>query len=159
MTHWYYLTPYESWEKISRSALPRLVLLSDMYPTRNFIACSAATITSRSLWMKHELLEQGRGGLLITGSTSEGEHFTYNQQGSGNIQESCVTAYFLAGSTTSCDWKAICGMAILWNGRFTTLCSGRSPQTVAISVLYAVYGKRSFQNGDTFCCNGNLRRG
>ena len=36
--------------------------------------------------MKQELLEQGRGGLLVTGSTSQGEHFTYNQDGSGNCR-------------------------------------------------------------------------
>jgi len=45
--------------------------------------------------MKQELLERGRGGLLVTGSASQGEYFSYNQDGSGAIEESCVTAYLL----------------------------------------------------------------
>ena len=71
-------------------------MLSHMYPdTELYRLIGGDDYLKKSLWMKHELLEQGRGGLLITGSTSEGEHFTYNQQGSGTIEESCVTAYFL----------------------------------------------------------------
>ncbi|MEI6399730.1 MAG: beta-L-arabinofuranosidase domain-containing protein, partial [Pseudomonadota bacterium] len=40
-------------------------------------------------------LKRGEGGMLVTGSCSEGEHFTYNQNGRGAIGESCVTAYML----------------------------------------------------------------
>ena len=45
--------------------------------------------------MRQELFAKGRGGMLVTGSCSEGEHFTYNQNGAGNIGESCVTAYMM----------------------------------------------------------------
>jgi DUF1680 family protein len=95
--HWYYLKPYDAWKKnISQSRYHVYVMLSHMYPdTELYRLIGGEDYLKKSLWMKQELLEQGRGGLLVTGSTSQGEHFTYNQDGSGTVEESCVTAYLL----------------------------------------------------------------
>ncbi len=134
-------------------------MLSHMYPdTELYRLIGGEDYLKKSLWMKQELLEQGRGGLLVTGSTSEGEHFTYNQEGSGASKNPALRPIFSAGSTASCDWKAICGMGILWNGRSTTPCSGRSPRTVAISATSRRLRGKEFPKRDTFCCNGNFRR-
>ena len=48
-----------------------------------------------SHFMRNELLKQGEGGMLVTGSCSDGEQFSYDQNGRGAIGESCVTAYML----------------------------------------------------------------
>ena len=93
----YHLKPFDVWEKnISKAHYHVYVMLSHMFPdTELYRLVGGDDYLRKSLWMKQELLERGRGGLLVTGSTSEGEHFTYNQNGAGMIEESCVTAYFL----------------------------------------------------------------
>ena len=134
-------------------------MLSHMYPdTELYRLIGGDDYLKKSLWMKQELLEQGRGGLLITGSTSEGEHFTYNQQGAGNIQESCVTAYFLRWIDSLMRLEGECGMGISWNGRLQRSVRSSVPRRSPYLLLHAVYGEKEFQDSDTFCCNGNFRR-
>ncbi|MDD4102833.1 MAG: glycoside hydrolase family 127 protein, partial [Kiritimatiellae bacterium] len=72
--HWYYLKPYDAWEKnIARARYHVYVMLSHMYPdTELYRLIGGEDYLKKSLWMKQELLEQGRGGLLVTGSTSQG---------------------------------------------------------------------------------------
>lgn len=159
--HWYYLTPYEEWEKnISQAHYHVYVMLSHMYPdTELYRLIGGDDYLKKSLWMKQELLEQGRGGLLITGSTSEGEHFTYNQQGAGSIQESCVTAYLLRwiDSLTRLEGDMRYG-DIMERTIYNALFGAQSPDGRHICYFTPFTGKRSFQSIDTFCCNGNYRR-
>ena len=159
--HWYYLKPYDEWEKnISQSRYHVYVMLSHMYPdTELYRLIGGDDYLKKSLWMKHELLEQGRGGLLITGSTSEGEHFTYNQQGAGMIEESCVTAYFLRwlDSLMRLDGDMRCG-DVMERTIYNALFGAQSPDGRHICYFTPFTGKRSFQSIDTFCCNGNFRR-
>ena len=160
--HWYYLTPYEAWEKnISQARYHVYVMLSHMYPdTELYRLVGGDDYLKKSLWMKHELLEQGRGGLLVTGSTSEGEHFTYNQQGSGNIQESCVTAYFLRWIDSLMRLEGDMRYGdVMERTIYNALFGAQSPDGRHICYFTPFTGRRSFQSGDTFCCNGNFRRG
>ena len=159
--HWYYLKPYDVWEKnIAQSRYHVYVMLSHMYPDSElYRLIGGEDYLKKSLWMKHELLEKGRGGLLITGSTSEGEHFTYNQQGAGMIEESCVTAYFLRwlDSLMRLDGDMRCG-DVMERTIYNALFGAQSPDGRRICYFTPFTGKRSFQGIDTFCCNGNYRR-
>ena len=159
--HWYYLKPFEAWEKnISKSFYHVYVMLSHMYPdTELYRLLGGEDYLKKSLWMKQELLERGRGGLLVTGSTSEGEHFTYNQKGSGSIEESCVTAYFLRWIDSLMRLEGDLRYGdIMERTIYNALFGAQSPDGRHICYFTPFTGKRSFQSGDTFCCNGNFRR-
>jgi DUF1680 family protein len=159
--HWYYLKPFDAWEKnISQSKYHVYVMLSHMYPdTELYRLQGGDDYLKKSLWMKQELLERGRGGLLVTGSTSEGEHFTYNQNGAGSIEESCVTAYVLrwVDSLMRLEGDLRYG-DIMERTIYNALFGAQSPDGRQICYFTPFTGKRSFQGGDTFCCNGNFRR-
>jgi uncharacterized protein len=159
--HWYYLKPFEAWEKnISKANYHVYVMLSHMYPdTELYRLLGGEDYLKKSLWMKQELMERGRGGLLVTGSTSEGEHFTYNQQGSGAIEESCVTAYFLRWIDSLMRLEGDLRYGdIMERTIYNALFGAQSPNGRQICYFTPFTGRRSFQGGDTFCCNGNFRR-
>lgn len=159
--HWYYLKPFEAWQKnIAKARYHVYVMLSHMYPdTELYRLIGGDDYLKKSLWMKQELLEQGRGGLLITGSTSEGEHFTYNQKGSGQIEESCVTAYFLRWIDSLMRLEGDLRYGdIMERTIYNALFGAQSPDGRHICYFTPFTGKRGFQGGDTFCCNGNFRR-
>ena len=159
--HWYYLKPFEAWKKnISKANYHVYVMLSHLYPdTELYRLLGGDDYLKKSLWMKQELLERGRGGLLVTGSTSEGEHFTYNQKGSGSIEESCVTAYFLRWLDSLMRLEGDLRYGdIMERTIYNALFGAQSPDGRQICYFTPFTGKRSFQGGDTFCCNGNFRR-
>ncbi len=159
--HWYYLKPYDAWEKnISHARYHVYVMLSHMYPdTELYRLIGGEDYVKKSLWMKQELLEQGRGGLLVTGSTSQGEHFTYNQDGSGMVEESCVTAYLLrwVDSLMRLEGDMRYG-DIIERAIYNALLGAQAPNGRRICYFTPFTGKRHFQTRDTFCCNGNFRR-
>ena len=159
--HWYYLKPYDAWEKnISQARYHVYVMLSHMYPdTELYRLVGGEDYLKKSLWMKHELLERGRGGLLVTGSTSQGEHFTYNQDGSGMVEESCVTAYLLrwVDSLMRLEGDLRYG-DIMERAIYNALFAAQAPDGRRICYFTPFTGKRKFQTIDTFCCNGNFRR-
>ena len=145
--HWYYLKPFEAWEKnISKANYHVYVMLSHMYPdTELYRLLGGDDYLKKSLWMKQELLERGRGGLLVTGSTSEGEHFTYNQKGSGSYRR--ILRYGLF-SPLDRQPHAIGRRYAVW-GYYGTddlqrpvrgAVPGRSPYLL----LHAVYGEEEF---------------
>jgi len=159
--HWYYLKPYAEWEaNIAKARYHVYVMLSHMYPdTELHRLIGGDDYLKKSLWMKTELLEQGRGGLLVTGSTSEGEHFTYNQLGSGNIEESCVTAYLLRWMDSLMRLEGDMRYGdIIERAMYNALFGAQSPDGRHICYFTPFTGRRSFQSIDTFCCNGNFRR-
>jgi len=159
--HWYYLKPFEAWERnISKANYHVYVMLSHLYPdTELYRLLGGDDYLKKSLWMKQELLERGRGGLLVTGSTSEGEHFTYNQQGSGNIEESCVTAYLLRWLDSLMRLEGDMRYGdVMERTIYNALFGAQSPDGRHICYFTPFMGKRSFQSIDTFCCNGNFRR-
>ena len=159
--HWYYLKPYDAWEKnIAQARYHVYVMLSHMYPdTELYRLIGGEDYLKKSRWMKQELFERGHGGLLVTGSTSQGEHFTYNQDGSGAVEESCVTAYLLrwVDSLMRLEGDMRYG-DIMERTIYNALFAAQAPDGRRICYFTPFTGKRSFQTIDTFCCNGNFRR-
>jgi DUF1680 family protein len=159
--HWYYLKPYDAWEKnIAQARYHVYVMLSHMYPdTELYRLIGGEDYVRKSQWMKQELLEQGRGGLLVTGSTSQGEHFTYNQDGSGMVEESCVTAYLLRWIDSLMRLEGDMRYGdITERAVYNALFAAQAPDARRICYFTPFTGKRQFQQRDTFCCNGNFRR-
>ncbi|OGV71676.1 MAG: hypothetical protein A3K19_20565 [Lentisphaerae bacterium RIFOXYB12_FULL_65_16] len=159
--HWYYLKPFDAWEKnISQARYHVYVMLSHLYPdTELYRLIGGEDYLKKSLWMKQELLERGRGGLLVTGSTSQGEHFTYNQDGSGMVEESCVTAYLLRWIDSMMRLEGDMRYGdITERAIYNALFGAQAPDGRRICYFTPFTGKRHFQTHDTFCCNGNFRR-
>lgn len=159
--HWYYMKPYDAWAKnIEQARYHVYVMLSHMYPdTELYRLLGGEDYLKKSLWMKQELFEQGHGGLLVTGSTSQGEHFTYNQDGAGAVEESCVTAYLLrwVDSLMRLEGDMRYG-DIMDRAIYNALFAAQAPDGRRICYFTPFTGKRQFQTIDTFCCNGNYRR-
>ena len=159
--HWYYLKPFDAWAKhIAQARYHVYVMLSHLYPdTELYRLIGGDDYLKKSLWLKQELLEQGRGGLLVTGSTSQGEHFTYNQDGSGPVEESCVTAYLLRWMDSLMRLEGDLRYGdIMERTIYNALFGAQSPDGRRICYFTPFTGKREFQQHDTFCCNGNFRR-
>lgn len=158
--HWF----YEPWTKWQESATQRgfhlYVMVSHLYPeTELYRLTGNRDYLLKSLWLKHELLESGHGALLVTGSSSEKEHFTYNQKGDGNIEESCATAYLLRlfDSLMRLDGDMRIGN-VMERTIYNALFAAQRPDGRRICYFTPFTGKRVFQDHDTFCCNGNFRR-
>jgi DUF1680 family protein len=159
--HWYYLEPFDAWEKnISQADYHVYVMLSHMYPdTELYRLIGGEDYLKKSLWMKQELLESGRGALLVTGSTSQGEHMTYNQDGSGAVEESCVTAYLLRWIDSLMRLEGDMRYGdIMERTVYNALFGAQAPDGRRICYFTPFTGKRQPQTHDTFCCNGNFRR-
>jgi DUF1680 family protein len=159
--HWYYLKPFDAWAKhIAQANYHVYVMLSHLYPdTELYRLIGGEDYLKKSLWMKQELLEQGRGGLLVTGSTSKGEHFTYDQDGAGQVEESCVTAYLLRWLDSLMRLEGDLRYGdIMERTIYNALFGAQSPDGRRICYFTPFTGKRAFQQHDTFCCNGNFRR-
>jgi hypothetical protein len=88
------LDSLRSWEQdFSRRPCHVYVMLARCYaPTELYRLTGEENLLNMSQRMRNELLRKGEGGMLVTGSCSVGEHFTYNQNGRGAIGESCDTA-------------------------------------------------------------------
>ena len=159
--HWFY-EPWPEWSKnIDQRRFHLYVMMSHMYPeTELYRLTGDSTRLLKSRWLQHALLEQGHGALLVTGSSSEGEYFTYNQKGSGSVEESCVTAYLLRlfDSLMRIDGDMRLG-DVMERTIYNALFAAQSPNGRHICYFTPFTGKRSFQDRDTFCCNGNFRRG
>jgi DUF1680 family protein len=159
--HWYYLKPYDAWEKnISQARYHVYVMLSHMYPdTELYRLLGDEDYLKKSLWMKQELFERGHGGLLVTGSTSKGEYFTYNQDGAGSVEESCVTAYLLRWLDSLMRLEGDLRYGdLMERAIYNALFAAQAPDGRRICYFTPFTGKRQFQSHDTFCCNGNFRR-
>ena len=110
--------------------------------------------------MRRELFAKGRGGMLVTGSCSEGEHFTYNQNGAGQIGESCVTAYMLRWLESLMRLEGDLGYGdVLERTVYNALFAALSPDGRQIRYFTPFSGERTYDTHDGgFCCCGNYRR-
>jgi len=110
--------------------------------------------------MRRELFAKGRGGMLVTGSCSEGEHFTYNQNGAGNIGESCVTAYMMRWLESLMRLYGDFSYGdVLERSMYNALFAALSPDGRLIRYFTPFSGERRYDShADGFCCCGNFRR-
>ncbi|MBN1418748.1 MAG: glycoside hydrolase family 127 protein [Planctomycetes bacterium] len=111
-----------------------------------------------SRFMLKELTRRD-GGLLITGSGSDGEHFAYTQNGRGAISESCVTAYLIRwlDSLMRLDGDLRLG-DIVERAVFNALFAAQDPAGRRIRYFTPFSGPREWFALDGFCCPGNYRR-
>src|SRR5512136_1765579 len=109
--------------------------------------------------IRNELLKRGEGGLLVTGSCSDGEQFTYNQNGRGAIGESCVTAYVLRWIDSLMRLEGDMRYGdLLERTIYNALFAANSPDGRWIRYFTPFTGDRAYDTRDFFCCCGNYRR-
>ncbi|MCR4415944.1 MAG: glycoside hydrolase family 127 protein [Thermoguttaceae bacterium] len=109
--------------------------------------------------MRNELLKKGDGALLVTGSCSDGEQFTYNQNGRGAISESCVTAYLLRWIDSLMRLEGDMRYGdLLERTIYNALLAANSPDGRWIRYFTPFSGDRQYDTRDSFCCCGNYRR-
>ena len=158
--HWCY-EPFDEWvKKTPYTPFHLYVMLSHLYPElERYRYNGNDEMLKKSYWMLQEMLEEAHGAMLITGSSSQGEFFTYNQDGEGMVEESCVTAYLLRkfDSLMRLDGDMRIGH-LMERTIYNALFAAQSPNGRQICYFTPFTGKRVFQTGDTFCCNGNFRR-
>ncbi len=98
-------------------------------------------------------------GLLISGSCSLQEAWHDNQAGSGNVSESCATAYLIRlmermlRITGEPQFGNIMERAV-----YNALFAAESPDGRSLRYFCALEGNRTYFDRDTFCCPNNYRR-
>lgn len=101
----------------------------------------------------------GRGGLLVNGTFSMTECWHSDQKGSGDLGETCATAY----------WIRLCArlLCIEGSGRYgdlieravyNALFAAQSPDGRRLRYYVPFDGPRVYWDRDTYCCPGNFRR-
>ncbi len=135
------------------------VMLARCYAqTELFRYDTTPSLMEMSYYMRHELLKKG-GGLNVVGSASDGEHFSYTQNGAGTIGESCVTAYISRwlDSLMRLDGDLRYG-DIMERTIYNALFAAQDPAGRKLRYFTPFTGQREYYNNDGFCCPGNFRR-
>jgi DUF1680 family protein len=99
------------------------------------------------------------GCLFIIGSASDGEHFSYNQNGRGATSESCVTAYLIRWleSLMRLDGNLRYG-DLVERTIYNALFAAQDPAGRQLRYFTPFEGPRKYFANDGFCCPGNYRR-
>jgi DUF1680 family protein len=155
------LASLRTWEQdFSRPPRHVYVMLARCYAqTELYRLTGEENLLHMSQLMRHELLKKGAGGLLVTGSCSDGEQFTYNQNGRGAIGESCVTAYVLRWIDSLLRLEGDLRYGdLLERTIYNALFAANSPDGRWIRYFTPFTGDRQYDTRDFFCCCGNYRR-
>ena len=155
------LASLRTWEQdFSRRPCHVYVMLARCYAqTELYRLTGESDLLNMSQFMRNELLKKGEGGMLVTGSCSEGEHFTYNQNGHGAIGESCVTAYMLRWMDSLLRLEGDMRYGdVLERAIYNALFAANSPDGRWIRYFTPFTGDRQYDSRDFFCCCGNYRR-
>ncbi len=155
------LASLRTWEQdFSRRPCHVYVMLARCYAqTELYRLTGEENLLNMSQFMRNELLKQGEGGMLVTGSCSEGEHFTYDQNGRGAIGESCVTAYVLRWIDSLMRLEGDMRYGdLLERTIYNALLAANSPDGRWIRYFTPLTGDRKYDTRDFFCCCGNHRR-
>ncbi len=116
------------------------------------------SLLEMSKYMRHELLRTG-GGLNVVGSASDGEWFSYTQNGAGMIGESCVTAYLVRWLESLMRREGDLRYGdIMERTIYNALFAAQDPAGRKIRYFTPFTGPRVYFNQDGFCCPGNFRR-
>ena len=111
-----------------------------------------------SRYMRRELLRAG-GGLNVVGSASDGEYFSYTQNGAGMIGESCVTAYLLRWLDSLMRLSGDLRYGdIMERTIYNALFAAQDPAGRRIRYFTPFTGPREYFDQDGYCCPGNFRR-
>ncbi len=155
------LASLRTWEQdFSRRPRHVYVMLARCYAqTELYRLTGEETLLDMSQFMRNELLKKGEGGMLVTGSCSDGEQFTYNQNGRGAIGESCVTAYVLRWIDSLMRLEGDMRYGdLLERTIYNALLAANSPDGRWIRYFTPFTGDRKYDTRDFFCCCGNYRR-
>lgn len=155
------LASLRTWDQdFSRRPCHVYVMLARCYAqTELYRLTGEKQLLNMSQFMRNELLKEGAGGMLVTGSCSEGEHFTYNQNGRGDIGESCVTAYMLRWIDSLMRLEGDMRYGDLMERTvYNALFAANSPDGRHIRYFTPFSGERAYDTRDSFCCCGNYRR-
>ena len=116
------------------------------------------SLLEMSAYMRHELLRTG-GGLNVVGSASDGEWFSYTQNGAGMIGESCVTAYLVRWLDSLMRLEGDLRYGdIMERTIYNALLAAQDPEGRKIRYFTPFTGARVYFDQDGFCCPGNFRR-
>jgi DUF1680 family protein len=133
-----------------------------------FMALCVAQLQLYKLQADPQLLKQTRqaldfltrqDGLLISGSCSLNEAWHDNQVGSGNVSESCATAYLtrlmdrMLRITSDPQFGNIMERTV-----YNALFAAESPDGRSLRYFCPLEGNRTYFDRDTFCCPNNFRR-
>ena len=155
------LASLRTWEQdFSRRPRHVYVMLARCYAqTELYRLTGEENLLNMSQFMRNELLKKGEGGMLVTGSCSDGEQFTYNQNGRGAIGESCVTAYVLRWIDSLMRLEGDMRYGdLLERTIYNALLAANSPDGRWIRYFTPLTGDRRYDTRDFFCCCGNYRR-
>ena len=155
------LASLRTWEQdFSRRPRHVYVMLARCYAqTELYRLTGEENLLSMSQLMRNELLKKGEGGMLVTGSCSEGEQFSYSQNGRGAIGESCVTAYVLRWIDSLMRLEGDMRYGdLLERTIYNALLAANSPDGRWIRYFTPFTGDRQYDTRDFFCCCGNYRR-
>ncbi|MBM3999513.1 MAG: hypothetical protein FJ297_08250 [Planctomycetes bacterium] len=155
------LASLRTWEQdFSRRPCHVYVMLARCYAqTELHRLTGEPDLLRMSEFMRNELLKRNEGGMLVTGSCSDGEQFTYNQNGKGAIGESCVTAYVLRWIDSLMRIEGDLRYGDLMERTIhNALFAANSPDGRWIRYFTPFTGERVYDTRDSFCCCGNYRR-
>ncbi|MDY0165250.1 MAG: glycoside hydrolase family 127 protein [Thermoguttaceae bacterium] len=155
------LASLRTWEQdFSHRPCHVYVMLARCYAqTELYRLTGEEQLLNMSHFMRNELLKRGEGGMLVTGSCSEGEHFTYDQNGCGDIGESCVTAYVLRWIDSLLRLEGDLRYGdLIERTVHNALFAANSPDGRWIRYFTPFTGQRKYDTRDFFCCCGNYRR-
>lgn len=155
------LASLRTWEQdFSRRPRHVYVMLARCYAqTELYRLTGEENLLDMSQLMRNELLKKDQGGLLVTGSCSDGEQFTYDQNGRGAIGESCVTAYLLRWIDSLLRLEGDMRYGdLLERTIYNALLAANSPDGRWIRYFTPFTGDRRYDTRDFFCCCGNYRR-
>ena len=100
-----------------------------------------------------------RDGMVITGGVGQWEIWTDDQDGRGELSESCSTAYQLRVYDNLLCLKGDSRFGDLMERTiYNTLFAAQSPDGRQIRYFAPLEGARVYHNGDTYCCPCNYRR-
>jgi DUF1680 family protein len=135
------------------------VMLARCYAqTELFRFMKRPSLLEMSSYMRHELLRKG-GGLNVVGSASDGEWFSYTQNGAGLIGESCVTAYLVRWLESLMRLEGDLRYGdIMERTVYNALFAAQDPAGRRIRYFTPFTGPRAYFDQDGFCCPGNFRR-
>jgi uncharacterized protein len=135
------------------------VMLARCYAqTELFRFMKKPSLLDMSAYMRRELLRPG-GGLNVVGSASDGEWFSYTQNGAGQIGESCVTAYLVRWLESLMRLEGDLRYGdIMERTIYNALFAAQDPEGRRLRYFTPFTGTRVYFDQDGFCCPGNFRR-
>lgn len=105
-----------------------------------------------------EFLRHGEG-MMITGGAGQCEIWTADQDGHGDLGETCATAYQLRvyDALLRLEGKSVYG-DLIERTVYNTLFAAQSPDGRRLRYFSPTDGPRVYWQGDTYCCPCNYRR-